>query len=274
MKAFFITLISFLVINSVFALNPVREYPVTPADYGMDYNNIRVKTSDNMMLQVWFFKATDKLSRKVIILSDDGDGNMADLIEYASNFLSLGYNVVTYDYRGYGKSDDFPINNNFFMYSQFQKDLEGVLDWVKRDYPSLKTIHLFGLGIGGGLSIGIGCNRAEISRIIADSPYSTFELTEKRYMDVYGQKVMMPLGYDKTFLEPYYAMSEKGSGLQGILLICGADDKIFTPTDMKELYKLKKSITSIYTVAGATSKTTYTTSKQAYFAEIKKFLGQ
>jgi len=274
MKAFFLTLILISLANLSFSLNPVREYETTPADYGMTYNNIRVKTSDNLNLQVWYFQATDKMSRKVIILSDDGDGNMADLIEYASNFLSLGYHVVTYDYRGYGKSDDFPINTKFFMYSQFQKDLEGVIDWVKREYPSFKTIHLFGLGIGAGLSIGIGCNRPEIGRIIADSPYLTFELTEKRYMDVFGQKVMMPLGYDKTFLEPFHAMTDKGAGLQGILLISGADDKLFTPADMKELSKLKKSITSLYTVAGATAKTTYTTNKQAYFAEIKKFTGQ
>jgi len=226
-----------------------------------------------MYLQVWFFEATEKLSRKIIILSDDGDGNMADLIEYASNFLSLGYAVVAYDYRGYGKSDDFNINTKFFMYSQFQKDLEGVIDWVKRDYASYKTIHLFGLGIGGGLSVGVGCNRPEIGRIIADSPYLTFELAEKRYMEVYGQKVMMPLGYDKTWLEPFHALSEKGNGLQGVLLISGADDKMFTSADMKELYKLKKNIISLYSVTGATSKTTYTTNKQTYFAEIKKFLG-
>ncbi|MFC2113760.1 alpha/beta hydrolase [Bacteroidota bacterium] len=257
----------------VFALKPEKEYAATPADYGMDYNNLKIKTSDGLLLQAWLFNATDKTSRKIIILSDDGDGNMADLIELASNFLSLGYFVVTYDYRGYGQSDEFEIKSQFFMYSQFQKDLEGVIDYMKRQYPSLKTTHLYGMGIGAGLSLGIGANRPEISKVIADSPYLSFELTEKRYMEVFGQKVMMPLGFDKTWMEPVYALEDKAAGLTGIMLIAGENDELFTPADMKELYKLRKSITTLYTVPGAKRTTTFMTSKDAYFKEIKKFLG-
>jgi pimeloyl-ACP methyl ester carboxylesterase len=271
-KSIFILLAISLSI-SVYALKPEREYAVTPADYGMDYNNLKIKTADNMMLQAWLFNATDKKSRKVIILSDDGDGNMADLIELASNFLSLGYNVLTYDYRGFGQSDDFNINERFFMYSQFQKDLEGVIDYVERHYPSFKTMHLYGTGIGAGLSIGIGANRSAVSKIIADSPYITFELAEKRYMEVYGQKVMMPLGFDKTWLEPLYALEEKAAGLTGVFLICGENDELYKPDDMKTLYKMRKSITKMYVVPGAKRTTTFMTDKNTYFREIKKFLG-
>ncbi|MBT3301636.1 MAG: hypothetical protein HOD63_01730 [Bacteroidetes bacterium] len=273
MKKIVFISIALILSVSLYALKPEREYAVTPADYGMDYNNLKIKTSDGMMLQAWLFNATDKQSRKVIILSDDGDGNMADLIELASNFLSLGYNVVTYDYRGYGSSDDFQINTKFFLYSQFQKDLEGVIDYMRRHYPSFKTTHLFGVGLGGGLSLGIGANRPEVSKIIADSPYITFELTEKRYMEVYGQKVMMPLGFDKTWMEPLYALEAKASGLTGIFLISGELDELFQPDDMKSLYKLRKSITKMYEVPGAKRTTTFVSDKGAYFKEIQKFLG-
>jgi len=256
-----------------FALNPEREYAATPADYGMNYNNLRIKTSDNMILQAWLFNATDKQSRKLIILSDDGDGNMADLLELASNFLSLGYNVLTYDYRGYGKSDDFPINPKFFIYSQFQKDLEGVLDYMLKQYPSMKTVHLYGMGIGAGLSIGLAANRFEVSKVIADSPYLSFEVTEKRFLESGNQKPMMPLGFDKTWMEPLFALEKKITNLEGILLICGTDDKLFTITDMKELYKLQKSLIAIYEVKGAQHTTTFITDKGKYFSEIKRFLG-
>ncbi|MBC8344067.1 MAG: alpha/beta hydrolase [Bacteroidetes bacterium] len=273
MKRILLLVIAFSISVSVYALKPEREYAVTPSDYGMDYNSIKIRTSDGMMIQIWMFNATAKQSRKLIILSDDGEGNMADLIELASNFLSLGYNVVTYDYRGYGHSDDFKINNNFFIYSQFQKDLEGVIDYMKRHYPSLKTTHLYGVGIGGGLSLGIGANRPEVSKIIADSPYITFEKTEKKYMEVYGQKVMMPLGFDKTWLEPLFALEEKASGLTGIFLISGEEDELFTPDDMKSLYKLRKSITKMYVVPDAKRSTTFISDKGNYFKEVKNFLG-
>jgi pimeloyl-ACP methyl ester carboxylesterase len=267
------TLILLLSVYVSVALNPEREYSVTPADYGMSYNNLKIKTADNMMLQAWLFNATDKQSRKVIILSHNGDGNMADLIEIASNFLSLGYHVLTYDYRGYGKSDDFEINTKFFIYSQFQKDLEGALDYVIRQYPSMKTIHLYGAGIGAGLSIGVGVNRPEVSMVIADSPYLSFEITERRFLELYNQKVMMPLGFDKTWLEPLFALDRKNAGITGLLLIAGTEDFLYTVADMKELYKLHKSVVKIYEVTGAKHNTTFISNKGNYFAEIKKFLG-
>lgn len=34
-------------------------------------------------------------------MSGSGDGNMVDNIEIANSFLSAGYNVAMYDYRGY-----------------------------------------------------------------------------------------------------------------------------------------------------------------------------
>jgi len=273
MKAIFVLMISSMMYFSAFSLNPVKDYATTPSDYGMDYHSIRIKTSDNVELQAWFFKATDKKSRKVIILSDDGDGNMADLIELASNFLSLGYYVLTYDYRGFGNSDAFEINKNFFIYNQFEKDLNAAIDYVKKDYASLKPLHLYGIGIGAGLSIGVGIKRSEVSKVVADSPYLTFEITQKRYEETYGQKILMPLGFDKTVMETLYALEQTGSGLLGILLISGSEDPICTPDDIKELAKIKKKITQKHTVEGANRTSTFTTDKGAYFEAIKTFMG-
>jgi pimeloyl-ACP methyl ester carboxylesterase len=94
---------------------------------------------------------------------------MADNLEVVGQFLSLGYNVLTYDYRGYGKSDSFHINQNFFIYAQFAKDLQGVLDYMRKTY-SPGYCDLYGIGIGAGLSIGLGCTSTQVRRVIADGP--------------------------------------------------------------------------------------------------------
>ncbi len=254
------------------ALNPVKEYAATPGDFGLTYYAVKIKTEDNLTLHGWFYKATDPKSRKVIILSDDGDGNMSDLIELASNFLSLGYYVLTYDYRGYGQSEDFEIKKNFFIYSQFEKDLNAAIDFVKKEYGSLKTMHLYGIGIGAGISIGVGMKRPEVSKVIADSPYLNFEVTQKRFESAFGQKVLMPLGYDKTIMEPEYALQEKGSGITGILLISGSEDPIFTPDDLKKLGKINKKVTETYLIKGAGRTNTFSSDKNQYFKIIKEFL--
>lgn len=98
-----------LITSSLFALKPSREYKVTPDKFGMQYKEEKIKTSDGAVLNGWFFELSKK-SPNWVVISGTGDGNMADHIEIVNSFLSAGYNVVTYDYRGYGTSSDFTID--------------------------------------------------------------------------------------------------------------------------------------------------------------------
>ncbi|NTW31473.1 MAG: alpha/beta hydrolase [Bacteroidetes bacterium] len=269
-----ISLLSLLLISGfvTFALNPSRDYAITPSDYGMKYEDISIPTEDNLTLIGWFFKSTETNSYKIMIISDDGDGNMADNIELVSNFLSLGYNVITYDYRGYGKSSDFNIKKDFFIYSQFQKDIEATLAYVKKFQSKMRNIHLYGLGIGAGLSLAIGANHTEVGRIIADSPYSNFEEMKKTIKEANGTDALFPLGYNKYFLEPTFALESKGGTLAGILFIAGENEKVFSSKIVKKLSNIRSSISTVYIVKGATLSTTFSSNKTKYFEEIKNFV--
>ena len=252
-----------------YALDPQKTYSSNPGDFGMTYEEVTYKTDDNIQIYGWLYKPS-VASTKIMIMSDDGDGNMADLIEIASNFVSLGYYVLTYDYRGYGKSGDFKINNNFYLYAQFEKDLSASLDYVKKFQPKCKTVHLYGKGIGAGLSLSVGANRIEVSKIIGDSPYSTLDAIKKRIKEKNGTDVLLPLGFNKYVIEPQYALESKGAALNGILLIAGEKDEIVSPKDIKELGKLRA--TKTYVAKGVKSAETFTVDKAKYFEEIKDFL--
>jgi len=272
MKKLCLLISVFLMSVCSFALNPSRHYAVKPEDYGMAYDTISIPTEDGLILKGWFFKATEANSYKVIIISTNGNGNMADNLEIVSNFITLGYNVVTYDYRGYGKSSDFNINPNFFIYAQFQKDLEATLGYVKKYQSKLRTVHLYGMGIGAGLSIAVGANHTEVSKIIADSPYSNFEEMKTIIKEANNTDVLFPLVYNKNFLEPTYALTAKGGGLAGILFIAGENELIFTPKVAKKLSNIRGSISSVYIVKGANAATTFSSNKAKYFDEIKRFI--
>ncbi|MCX7696184.1 MAG: alpha/beta hydrolase [Bacteroidales bacterium] len=263
---------SLLAFCALFSLNPVREYATTPADYGLKFEEVSIKTSDNYVLYGWLYKPNQEVY-KLIILSDDGDGNMADLIELASYFVSLGYNVLTYDYRGYGKSQDFEIKPDFYIYAQFEKDLNAAIDYVKKYHSRNRTIHLYGKGIGAGLSLAVGAMRcSEISRIIADSPYSTLDDVQKAIKQVTGKEVKLPLGYDKNMLEPYFALQSKGASLSGILLIYGKEDPIYNETMMKKIAKTRPSLVQMEGIKKSTYENTFSINKEEYYNLIKKFL--
>lgn len=260
-----------LLISSSFAINPSRNYAAKPSDFGLNYEEVNIETEDNLTLKGWLYKPAET-SYKMIILSDDGDGNMADLIEIASNFVSLGFYVLTYDYRGFGESADFTMNNNFYIYAQFEKDLQGAINYTRKYQSKMKITDLYGIGIGGALSIAVGTSRPEIHQVIADSPYSTLEDMKKRIKEKRNIDVLLPLGFNKYLLEPYYALEKNGTAIYSVMFICGEIDDLVTPDDMKNLVKVQKNRSSLFIVKGVTSKETFTKDKNAYFEEIRTFL--
>ncbi len=269
MKKIVTLVLAIVLTTNVFALNPSREYAIKPSDFGMDYKEVIISATDDVKLAAWIFKPASE-SKKFMIISDDGNGNMADNIELVAQFLSVGYNVITYDYRGFGKSDDFEINKNFFIYPQFTKDVIGVVEYTRKYYTTV--MDMYGIGIGAGLSLAIGANRIEVKRIIADAPYSTFEETKARMYDKLNVQVFMPLVYDKIFMEPKYALAEKGSHLYGILYIVGETDEVFGPVEAKLLQKVHPKNAEVYVVPGVESAENFTKNKNVYFDNIKKFI--
>ncbi len=257
-------------INSILALNPIREYKVKPSDFGLTYEEIKIPTSDGLKLNAWYFPSS-QTSYKIMVLSDNGNGNMSDLLEHVSIFLSLGYHVLTYDYRGYGASSDFEIKTNFYIYIQFQKDLNSVIDYLKKERTSIPKIHLFGIGVGAGLSIAVATNRG-LGTVIADSPYTTLELVKQRIKEATGFELMIPLGYNKIEIEPKFALEAKGAQLNGILFIVGEKDNVYTVKDIKELAKIRSSVSTVYVVKNSDGNNNLAANKEKYLEEIKKFL--
>jgi pimeloyl-ACP methyl ester carboxylesterase len=250
------------------ALNPSREYKVTPDKFGMTYKEEVVKTPDGAMLNAWFFTATTKTTNWVV-LSGSGDGNMADHLEIVNSFLSAGYNVASYDYRGYGKSSDFKIDPDLFIYPQFIVDLNAVLDYLRKS-RAITKFDLYGINIGAGLSIGVGANRTETKRIIADGPWTSLEAMKARYKAKLGKDINMPFGYDKTH-EPVYAFDKpKGTG-KSLLVIVSAQDPLIGPADVKTL----KGVNEVYVVKNSPSNSeNFATDKNAYFEKVSKFLAK
>lgn len=254
-------------------LNAQRTYDYTPADFGLTFDTIRVPTDDGASLFGWHLypgDKSDRSSKKAVIISDDGTGNMENGLEIAGKYLGLGYHVFLYDYRGYGKSSDFNVSPKFFIYAQFATDLNTMVDWVKKYFATL-SIDLYGWGIGGGLSLGVGANNLKVHHVVADDPYTTLETVQNRYEAKTGQKILMPIGYNATLIEPQHALESGGDHLRSILLIIGEQGAIMTPDDMQQLAALKKKITSIYVVKGVDNPKNFSSNRDEYFNQIKSF---
>ena len=262
---YFLSLLLVCATVSVFALNPLREYKVKPEKFGMQYKEEKVPTKDGATLNAWIFELPKKTTNWMVI-SSGGDGNMADNLEIASQFMSAGWNVVMYDYRGYGSSSDFEIDPDLYIYPQFVTDLNSVLDYLRKTRAVTK-FDLYGNNIGAGLSVGVGSNRPEARKIIADGPWTSLEQMKKKIKSVKNKDVNLPFGYDKNH-EPLFACGQSRSNLH-VMFIVSPQDELIKPSDLSAL----KCAENTYIVKDSPSNSeNFNTNKNVYFERIAKFL--
>jgi pimeloyl-ACP methyl ester carboxylesterase len=264
------TLLALLIALQSFALSPSRVYNSRPDKFNMIYDEHKVSTADGATLLAWYFPANTKTT-KLVLISHNGEGNMADNLRKADQFRSSGYNVVMYDYRGYGESSEFAIDNNMYIYPHFQDDVKAMIDFCRTKYGT--GFYMYGWGIGAGLSLGIGYHRPEVKRIIADTPFLSMEDLEKRFSS-WDTPMEVPFaGYEKKH-EPIYSLDlAPASNLEKVMLIIGSNDVLYKPADMKTLEaKQKKLVTTIYEVNNPERLDNFMVDKAAYFGAITKFL--
>ncbi len=108
-----------LLVNQIVKMRvtPARlNNPKNPNDYGMNYSDVEILTADNIRLSAWEIPATVASDKTVIVNhpltttrygSDAGlDGVAAEFLPMVKHLHDAGYNIVMYDHRGQGESDD------------------------------------------------------------------------------------------------------------------------------------------------------------------------
>lgn len=113
----------------------------------MEYEEHRIKTTDGYTLNSWHIAPQGNAVKCSIILSYGDTGNMASGLYIAGLLTQKGFDVWLYDYRGFGKSDDFEMNLDQLYCIEFVRDLSAMVDTVKAANPNNK-ICLFGISMG------------------------------------------------------------------------------------------------------------------------------
>jgi alpha-beta hydrolase superfamily lysophospholipase len=264
------------VVSAAWALNPSRTYTQKPEDFNMKYEKHSVPVSGvkPATLHAWYFPSeTAPKDGYTIVYSTDGIGNMADDIEKINGFISNGFSVFVYDYRGFGESSEFDIKPDFFIHAEFADDFNAAVNYAKAKLNV--RLHAYGEGVGAFLTLGIGWSkRTELKRLVVDSPMSTFADMQKKYKEADGLDMKYPFaGYDKTF-EPGIGLDAPKTAIEKILIIVGSLDKKVPEAEAKKLQAKQKKQIEVKAIAGADATTTFTNDKNAYVKLVCEFLAK
>jgi hypothetical protein len=115
-------------------------------------------------------------SRMPTIIICDGDaGNMTQLIFYGYHLFTRGYNVLLFDWRGFGESSDWPIEQDRLCYAEFITDYDAAVDFVKQQLEVDTTrVGVMGFSTGAYLSFAIAAKRNDIAAYVGRALLTSF----------------------------------------------------------------------------------------------------
>jgi uncharacterized protein len=127
---------------------PTRDEPSTPANWGLKYERVNFKSGDGTPLHGWFIPGKNQKPKGTIVFSHGNAGSISYHIGFCAWFAEAGYNVLMYDYRGFGKSAGEP-------------DRRGMIDDVKAAFAYImkrpdidkRRVISYGHSLGGAQSV-------------------------------------------------------------------------------------------------------------------------
>lgn len=134
---------------SAWAIKPLATYWAKPDTLGLNYQDLTLTTPDRVHLAAWLIapQADAPVQNTTIVLAGADSGNMASLIFPAYALAAAGYQVLLFDYRGFGHSDAFAINQDYLYYPEFTTDLRTALAEAQRRAPR-QRVGVLGFSMG------------------------------------------------------------------------------------------------------------------------------
>lgn len=151
-------------ITEKIVFQPNYTYPVKPLPlFHIRQSDTTLKTNDNHRIHV--IKYFAKNPKGTIMYCHGNRGNLNKWGPEASQYVTYGYNVVVWDYRGYGQSTGKPTFENILT------DGKTVLEYIRQ---SEKNIIIFGRSLGSGIACKLS-SEPGVSKIILETPYSSMK---------------------------------------------------------------------------------------------------
>lgn len=226
---------------------------ISPADLGLNYEDVEIKSFDGEVLKGWFVKSTVEPVGNVIYIH----GTYRDKtfgLGRAKLLSEAGYNVLLVDLRFHGES-----GGKYCTYGYLEKfDISGWINFLAKRFPEL-PIALFGISLGGAIAIQTAGIDDRVCAVIAEGSFSNF-------FDLIYEYQKLKLGFASRFLtRRIMKRVEKIAGFKvedvspieyvkrlscPVLYIHGNNDKTVKPWHSEVLYK-NSSKGTLFLVDGA-----------------------
>ena len=167
---------------------PYPELDASPSDWGLEYEDVELITSDNIQLHGWYLPA--KETKQVVLFFHGNAGNISHRGASLEVIHGQGRNVLILDYRGYGKSEGEVSEQGFY--------LDAMAAWQylteQRGYQP-EDIILFGRSLGGAVATQLA-TKVQAKALILESTFSSVKDMAGMVMPLVSKLVYMRYDFD------------------------------------------------------------------------------
>lgn len=206
----------------------------------LPFSNIRIPTSDGLMLDGWFIP--DGNADRAIVICHGAGANKGNFIWFAAPLSHRGYNLLFFDFRAHGASDGRTTSYGL----RERLDVIAAVDWLKRHEPDRSRL-VIGLGSSqGSMALALAAGEdTRIDAIILDSPFvSPYELVmdRARYVPVIGPLFAHILLAEVSLQtgENFFTLSAERAvaalGRRPVMVIHGSEDPVMPAAHSQRLY--------------------------------------
>jgi uncharacterized protein len=154
---------------------PSRAITETPEQAGLDYRDLALECDDGERLHGWWIGArTGPLGH--LLVCHGNAGNVGDRVAHAVLLTAAGFDVLLFDYRGYGRSSGRPSEEGTY------RDARAALTYLL-DQPGIDPARIFYLGesLGGAVTLDLALERPPAGLILLSAFTSIRDLARLHY---------------------------------------------------------------------------------------------
>ena len=227
----------------------------TPADFGLEYEDVWFTTDDNVKLHGWW---VPKPGAPVFLWFHGNAGNISYRLENVKLLVDeVGVQVFIFDYREYGKSEGNITREGTF------KDAAAAYRYLteNRGIPGSDII-LFGRSLGTALATDLALKNPSRA-LILESPF-----TNSQEM----AKLFAPFMFDWKPKVPYDNLGKIGAVKVPVMVIHSSHDEVI-PVDMgRRVFEAAPEPKDLYIIPGAHHNDTYLVAGREYVERLRAFI--
>ncbi|MDH3577803.1 MAG: alpha/beta hydrolase [Gammaproteobacteria bacterium] len=152
---------------------PGRALVMTPADVGIDYQDVSIETTDGVTLHGWFIAGR---SPQVLLFFHGNAGNISHRLDSIVQFQDLGLSVFIIDYRGYGQSEGRTTEKGIY------RDADAAWRYLIESRGVVANdIVIFGRSLGASVASRLAIQHQPLALILESSFTSVPDIAQDLY---------------------------------------------------------------------------------------------